>query len=221
MTRLKSIAILSLACLFMGNSSSRAAYLSVSSAVFIPTDASINIQVLLENNSSSILNLAAFSFELEVTPISTRRVEFNASSQPDSLTDPNYVFFGNSSDQTTPTTPWAVNSTGTGVNNDFVFSDTTDNTLNMSVAVNSSKLLANIRLVPGSGAARPQAGDIFTLSFVAAGTSIIDENLATVTFTTGTGTLIAAVPEPSSYALVLVGSMVMGWLKRRRRLQLL
>ena len=108
MTRLKSIAILSLACLFMGNSSSRAAYLSVSSAVFIPTDASINIQVLLENNSSSILNLAAFSFELEVTPISTRRVEFNASSQPDSLTDPNYVFFGNSSDQTTPTTPLSL-----------------------------------------------------------------------------------------------------------------
>ena len=218
MSRLKSISILSLVCLVMGTTSSRAANISVSSAVFSPTDASISIQVLLENNTASILNLAAFSFELEVTPISPTRVEFDPTSQPDSLTDPNYVFYGNSSDQTTPTTPWAVKSTNGGVNNDFVFSDITDNTLNMSVAANSSKLLANIRLVLGSGAARPQSGDIFTLSFVAAGTSIIDENLAPVTFTTGTGTLTAAVPEPSTYALALAGSLVMGTLARRRRM---
>jgi len=217
MTRLKFSAIISTACLLIGFSVSRAANISVSSAVFSPTDSSISVQVLLENNTSSVLNLAAFSFELEVTPVSPRRVEFDAISQPDSLTNANYVFFGNSADQTTPTTPWAVNSTGSGVNNDFVFSDTTDNTLNMSVAANSSKLLANIRLVPGSGAARPQSGDVFTLSFVAAGTSIIDENLAPVTFTTGTGTLTAAVPEPSTYALALIGSGLMATVARRRR----
>lgn len=210
--------LLSTACLLVAAASGRAANISVSSAVFSPTDSSISVQVLLENNTSSVLNLAAFSFELEVTPVSPRRVEFDASSQPDSLTNANYVFFGNSADQTTPTTPWAVNSTGSGVNNDFVFSDTTDNTLNMSVPANSSKLLANIRLVPGSGAARPQSGDVFTLSFVSAGTSIIDENLASVTFTTGTGTLTAtAVPEPSTYALALISSSLMANVARRRR----
>lgn len=218
MSRFSLTRLVSLACLLAGLSSTRAANLSVSSAVFDPSAGSINIQVMLENNSGTVLNLAAFSFELEVTPVSPRRVEFDTTGQPITLTDPNYVFFGNSADQTTPTTPWAVNSTGSGVNNDFVFSDTTDNTLNMTVGANSSALLANIRLVPGTGSASPQAGDVFTLSFVAAGTSIIDENLANVTFTTGTGTLTAtAVPEPSTYALALVGLGILAAMKKQQR----
>ena len=190
---------------------------AVSSATFQPNDNSISLSVTLSNPGSTSINLAAFSFELAVTPVSPRRVEFDAVSQPDSLSNSNYIFYGNSADYTTPLTPWSVKSTGGGVNNDFVFSDTTDNTLNMTVPANSSKLLANIRLKPGSGSVRPQSGDVYTLSFISAGTSIFDENLNPVSFTTGTGTLSVPVPEPSTYILAIIGAGSIGVLARNRR----
>lgn len=193
-----------------------AAEMQVSSATFNPNDSSISVSVTLLNNSSNQLSLAAFSFELQVSPVSPRSVEFDASTQPDSLTNNNYVFFGNSAAANTPTTPWSVNSIGGGVNNGFVFSDTTDTTFNVNVAANTSKLLANILMVPGSGSAKPQAGDSFTLSFVSAGTSIFDENLNPIAFTTGTGTLTVPVPEPSSYAMAGLGFAIITFVRRRR-----
>lgn len=182
---------------------------TVSSASFQPNDSSISISVMLSNPSSASINLAAFSFELTVTPISPRRVEFDPLSQPNSLGDSNYIFFGNSSSLNTPLTPWSVKSTGGGVNNTIVFSDSTDTTSNVSLAANSSKLLANLNLVPGTGLNRPQAGDVYQLSFLSNGTSIFDENLNPISFTTGSGSLTVPVPEPSSYMMVTLAFCVL------------
>ena len=189
----------------------RAAEFKVSSATFQPTDGSIAIAVSLDNNSSSVLSLAAFSFQLQVSGTGAGRVEFDSTTQPNSLTDPNYIFFGNSAAQTTPSTPWAVNSVSGGVNNDFVFTDTTDDTFNVNVAANGSKLLANIILKPASGAAAPQSGDVYTLAFVTAGTSLFDDALNSISFTTGTGTLTAFIPapEPSTFGMASVAVVML------------
>lgn len=176
----------------------------ISSATFQPTDSLINISVMLENNSASILNLAAFSFELQLTPVTPRRVEFVSASQPDSLNNVNYIFAGNSAAQVDTTTPWAVNSLIGGLNNDFTFTDTTNDTLNMSLAANQTKLLANIWLKPGTGSFTPQPGDVFTLTIVSAGTSLFDESLNPIGFTSNSGTLSVPVPEPSSMVLSLI-----------------
>lgn len=176
----------------------------IGSASFQPTDSLISISVILENNSASILNLAAFSFELQLTPLIPRRVEFDSVSQPDSLNNGNYIFAGNSAAQVDSTIPWAVNSLIGGVNNDFTFTDTTNDTLNMSLAPNQTKLLANIWLKPGKGSFTPQPGDVFTLTIVSAGTSLFDESLNPIGFTSNSGTLSVPVPEPSSIILSLI-----------------
>lgn len=176
----------------------------ISSATFQPTDSLINISVMLENNSASILNLAAFSFELQLTPLTPGRVEFNSISQPDSLNNANYIFAGNSAAQVDSTIPWAVNSLLGGVSNDFTFTDTTNDTLNMSLAANQTKLLANIWLKPGTGSFTPQPGDVFTLTIVSSGTSFYDESLNPIGFTSTSGTLAVPVPEPSSIILSLI-----------------
>jgi len=209
----KACGMLALAVI-MNLATAGAAEFKVSSATFQPTDSSIAIAVQLDNNSGSVLSLAAFSFQLQVSSVGSRRVEFDSSSQPDSLSNSNYIFAGNSAAQNTPTTPWAVNSVSGGVNNDFVFTDTTDDTFNMNVAANSSKLLANIILKPASGAAAPQPGDVYKLTFITAGTSIYDDSLNSISFTTGTGTLTVPipVPEPSTIGMASL-AMIMLFMK--------
>jgi len=214
MSYFRKTGLLLAAILAITTASAQAAEFKVSSATFQPTDSSIAIAVQLDNNSGSVLSLAAFSFQLQVSAIGSRRVEFDSSSRPDSLSNSNYIFAGNSAAQNTPTTPWAVNSVSGGVNNDFVFTDTTDDTFNMNVAANSSKLLANIILKPASGAAAPQPGDVYTLTFITAGTSIYDDSLNSISFTTGTGTLTVPipVPEPSTIGMASL-AMVMLFMK--------
>lgn len=214
MIRYFFLAVLALAC---ARQPIIAAELQISSTTFNPNDSSISVSVKLTNNSSNLLTLAAFSIELQITPVSPRRVEFNASSQPETLTNSEYIFYGNSSAYMTSTTPWAVNSSGSGLNNDFVFSDVTDNTLNMNVPANGTKLLANIRLVPGTGIAQPLPGDLFTLTFISAGTSIFDENLVSVPFTLGTGSLSVPVPEPTTYAMAGISLAALAIGRKRSR----
>ena len=212
--------VAAIAAITMANKAHGAEF-KVSSATFQPTDGSISIAVHLDNNSNAVLSLAAFSFQLQVSGTGTGRVEFDSTTQPNSLTDPNYIFFGNSAAQTTPSTPWALNSVSGGVNNDFVFTDTTDDTLNVNVAANASKLLANIILKPASGAAAPQSGDVYTLAFVSAGTSIFDDTLNSISFTTGTGTLTVPIPapEPSTFSMasVAVVMLLMKLCPKRKR----
>lgn len=191
--------------------SASSAEFKVSSATFQPTDNTIAISVNLENNSSSILSLAAFSFQLQVTSVSSTMVEFDTLSQPNTLSNSDYIFTGNSAAQNTPFTPWAVSSVSGKVNNNYVFSDTTDDTFNISIPAGSSKLLANIILKPATGSAAPQSGDVYNLSFITAGTSLFDDTLNSVAFTTGSGTLSVptSVPEPSTYAMAMVAVLML------------
>lgn len=194
--------------------STQAAEFKVSSATFQPADSTIAIAVSLDNNSGSVLGLAAFSFQLQVSGTGTGRVAFDSTTQPDSLTNANYIFFGNSAAQNTPSTPWAVNSVSGGVNNELLFTDTTDDTFNVNVAANTTKLLANIILKPATGSNAPQPGDVYTLAFITAGTSLYDDALSPISFTTGTGTLTVPipVPEPSTLGMATVAA-VMVWMK--------
>ena len=211
MKNVRRIGSILAAILTLSTISAPAAEFKVSSATFQPTDSSIAIAVNLENNSSAVLSLAAFSFQLHVSSGSGTRVEFDSASQPNSLTDSNYIFFGNSAAQNTPTTPWTVNSASGVVNNEFVFTDTTDDTFNVNIAANASKLLANIILKPASGSAAPQPGDVYTLAFITAGTSLYDDALNSISFTTGTGTLSVPVPapEPSTYGMASVAVIML------------
>lgn len=212
-----------LAFALIGLGQAEAALITVSSGTFDQGDGSILVTVRLDNDSASALQLAAFSLDLNVTSVSSRRVEFDPTSQPATLTASTYVFYGNSAAESGSVVPWTVASVSGGVNNAFTFTDTTDDTLDVSLAPFASRLLANIRLKPGAGAAAPLPGDVFTIDFVLAGTSIYDQNLDPVAFTTQAGTLTVLpssnpVPEPATLGmacLALLGFAVRTRVRRR------
>lgn len=213
---LKSFIVVCL-CGFCFNSELQSATIQISSAVFNPANGSFDISVNLENDSMSVLNLATFSLQLSISPTGPERVEFDPNTQPNSLVNSNYIFFGNSAAEDDPFTPWNVSSNGSGTNNEFTFTDLTSDTLNVTLAAGEIKLLADIRMNPGIGSFAPQPGSQFLVSVVSGGTSFYDELLNPVSFSSSPGTLSVAVPEPSTYALITTGAVIMVLRKRVSR----
>jgi len=189
--------------------------LTISSSTFAPGDNLITLAVQVTNPSGSAVGLAAFSLQLEVTPTGPRRMEFDSGSQPQTLTDPDYVFYSDSAAQTGAITPWSI-SNGAGVNAEYTFTDTTKSTNDIVLGANESRLLALVQLKPGAGAATPILGDQFQVSFMNAGTSLVDATLSLVPFTTGFGT-ITVVPEPGTRVLGTISVAATLTLGNRRR----
>lgn len=213
---LKSLFVL-LLCGMNNGRELQSADVQIGSAVFSPADGSFDISVMLNNNSASALNLATFSLQLSITPTGPGRVEFDPNTQPNTLTNPNYIFLGNSAAGSDPFTPWSVSSTSSGTNNEFTFTDLTSDTLNVSLAAGAVKLLADIRMTPGTGSFTPQPGSQYVISVVPNGTSFYDELLNPIAFTSTSGTLSVPVPEPSTYVMVVIGTGVLIAFRRSRK----
>lgn len=173
-----------------------------------------DISVTLFNPKLNDVNIAAFSVNLKITPVSPRYVEFDANTQPDTLGQNAYIFFGNSAAVQDATTPWNVVSQA-GVNDVYTFVDTTADTLNMPLGAGQTRLLAKVRLKPGTSI----AGDVFGIGIVPVGTGLIDADFATVDFA-GFAAVLTVVPEPHSIALGMISGVTLVVARRRRKLAL-
>ncbi|HEX8203165.1 MAG TPA: PEP-CTERM sorting domain-containing protein [Isosphaeraceae bacterium] len=167
--------------------------------------------------------LTAFSFQFVITPASPRRLEFRDPQAGTQLTDPNYVFFGNSS---TPTGAQIgnVSSVTPGINNVFSGGDDTANLADVTVTM-APRLLARLDLA----ATTALAGDAFAISLTPSAPQTRFDSNATFAGTTGLpftstpGTVTIGapvVPEPASLALLAVGLPLAVWARRRRSARL-
>lgn len=174
------------------------------------TDSYKDISVTLFNPLSEAVNIASFSLKLHITPTSPRQVEFDAATQPDTLNETFYIFSGNSAAFDDATSPWSVASDG-GVNDVYTFADTTSDTLNVSIGAGESKLLAKVRLKPGTAL----GGDIYGLGIVSTGTELIDADFAIIDFA-GIDGVITVVPEPGAGLLGTLSCAAILAFRRRR-----
>lgn len=208
--RITTIVAVTSLLLASGAANSVAVDLVAESGNYVVGDSYKDLAVRIVNSTGSAVNLAAFSVKLEIDPVLPRYVEFDATTQPDTLTDPAYVFSGNSAALTDATTPWTVTATG-GIDNLYTFADTTSDGNDMTLAAGASKILANFRILQGT--ATP--GDIFSIRIVALGTELTDANFGTISFTPFDGSL-TVVPEPSTLILSGLSALALGLASRRR-----
>ncbi|HVA47066.1 MAG TPA: PEP-CTERM sorting domain-containing protein [Pirellulales bacterium] len=180
-------------------------------------------------------NIASTSFEFRIATTGPTRLEFTNSLDPASdptFTAANYVFAGNSFDQTFDLNNLG-NATTTNVLNDtFIGGDATADGSNVLLTAISDKLLAFLP-VTSVTSLPPVAGDIFTISLVPlanANPSGLDGNTgfadnggvnavyAPFTSTPGTVTIEqpSPVPEPGTFGLLLVGMTSLLWMKRKQ-----
>jgi len=143
--------------------------------------------------------LSTFGFEFRITTTGATRLEF-FSPQPDpQLSDPGYVFFGNSFAATNALpignvlTTLVPNDTFSGGDSESNFAD---------VNITSSKLLARL-LITTMTTLPPAVSDTFQVSLEPTNTFFFDSNFNAISFSTIPGTVAiqqpaTIVPEPTS-----------------------
>lgn len=201
-------------------SSARAAdvEIRVSSGSFDLLSGSIELDVILLNQTGAAVTFGSFNLNLEVTPLTPRAIQFDDTTQPDMFTAPlaaTYIFDGDSegATQQAPYVPWTITSVN-GTNDQYVFTDSIlTGSTGVVVADGTSRVMSRVKLLIGTAI----NGDSFTVSVVsgAAGTLLSDPNFTVIPYTVTNGT--AFVPEPSTLALAALASLVMAATATRSR----
>jgi len=194
---------------------------TVESKSFDVSTSSFTLVATVENLKQVGVDLSGFNLLLRVTPTSPRTVMFDSTTQPDTLSAANYVFLNDSDSSDNSLTPWSVRNSA-GTDDEYAFSDLTTSNF-LTLAPGAIKTLANIRMVLGTGAAAPVAGDVFTLT-IGSTTEFTDGMVNPILYSKVHGTLTATgggvVPEPGTWVLAGVGlAGVLGESIRRRRRQ--
>lgn len=177
-------------------------------------------------NTSGVVNLAATSFEFQITTSGSTPLQFVNSPDPaldPTFSDPNYVFFGASGDQAFDVP------LGTAIAPDTFFGgDEANNSPDFFVSLDTTPKLLGLLPVTTLSDSAPPAGDLFAVSLLPYSTSnpitaFTDDNanslsIAPESFTPGQATVT---PEPSTLTLAMLG--MAGWAvaaRRSRRMRL-
>jgi hypothetical protein len=171
------------------------------------------IDVFIHSDDPSDLDtLNLFGLELRITPFppAASALEFTTLVFDPHLTDPDYIFFGNSTAELFPPTG-AVSST-VNPNDTYIGGD---GTLAGSVIVPATDaLLGSYRVVAGPAA---NVGDRFLISVVpSASTFFLDETFSDLQSTFVPG-IVTIAPEPSSIC-IMSGLAMLALMRRRRSL---
>lgn len=198
----------------------------------VAAGATTTVDILIRSDPGTTTNLASFGFEvLLTTPPSV--VHFTGP-QPDAqLTEPLYVFFGDSAAHTTPFPVGSVSST-LAPNDTFIGGDSTNfdpntNSFTNVVVTDMDRLLARLEI----GADELAGNETGSLSLIPSdNTFFFDANFNDFTFvgtpftsTSGTITVQAAgsdqnggvVPEPTSLSIFAFGGIALLVAQGRRR----
>lgn len=195
------------------------------------------VDVMIRSDGASALPLASAGFTFNITATNNANTLEFISLQPQDqsapptaayltsyLVDPNYVFFGNSSDFDNKTAVGNVTSTLTGTNDQYDGGDSTflNNGADLFVPT-TDVLLIRLSLTAALGS-MPVAGDTFTIALTPSSTAFqtradLDSGFREpYTPISGTVTISArSVPEPGSLMLIAFGFPTVGWVLRRRK----
>jgi hypothetical protein len=198
------------------SSSARAELLITVESKMIQSGQEGDVNVWISSNSGESLN--NFGVEFRITTGGATRLEF-VDPQPDSqLTNPSYVFHDNSGDLNTPL-PVGLVSTTTTPNDTFIGGDFTFD--GSDVQVTSSPLLLATLRVTSSTALPPAPGNTFTISLIDSLNTFFVSSTDSLQYssTAGTVTVVASVPEPSSFiiAAAACGGMLLSRAARSQR----
>lgn len=172
------------------------------------------VDVFVRSTDGSDL-LGGFGVEFAITNLSgSSSLWFSVSQNDAYLSDPNYIFVGDSSALSFPPV-------GVGQETAYIGGDATESLVDIQVPT-SDRLLARLDLTTLTSA--PSAiGDQFTISLVNSLNTFFfnsGDELPFPTTTPGTVTIAAAgVPEPSSLILAASALGAAGFLRRRRARQ--
>ncbi len=217
MPRLRILLIFAVFCAAVASSSQAAIIVTVSDATVTPGGTAF-VDVFIRSSSTDPLQ--SFGFEHRITTGGATRLEF-VDPQPDpQLTNPDYVFLGDSFDQINVFPVGAV-STSSVPNDTFVGGDLTDSFADVTLTT-TSLLLASLQVTTNT-LLPPVLGDTFSVTFddTSFNTFFVDSGFSFLTIDTinsdFTGT-VTVVPEPSSLLLALLGLFGgIAWVGRRRR----
>jgi hypothetical protein len=166
------------------------------------------VDVLIRGTSPGGDPLSAFGVALQITGPGPTRLSF-VSPQPDGeLTDPRYVFFGNSAAQALGV-PVGVVTTGAVPGDTFVGGDSTFPP--SEATVSGDGLLLRLE-VTADTALPPVVGDTFTVSLLGGPGTFFESSPGTLaSYASTPGTVVvantAAVPAPGTLVLAGVGSL--------------
>jgi hypothetical protein len=154
--------------------------------------------------------LQNFGFEFRITTAEPTRLEFvNPQSDPQ-LTDPNYVFFGDSLAEMIGVGPPIL-----PPNTTFIGGDSTDSFADVTV-LTTDKLLARLQLTAMMDLdLPPEVGDTFTISLEPSVNTFFNDSLINpISFSSTPGTVTigpaaTVVPEPGALALFALGSVLL------------
>lgn len=194
----------------------------VESGTIDTADPGKDFSVWVDNSTGSPVSFATFSLSLTLESPNLNSMAFAiAANQANLYTNPvdyaSYVFSGNSSNKDSldidPNAyPWVI-SDGVSTNDVYSVSDITADVSDVVIPDGTSLLLAIVRVLPGTA----QAGDQFGLNVVTGGsTSFYKSDTSEVLFSTTNG-IINVVPEPSTYLMGCVVTIVSVLSVRRRR----
>lgn len=189
------------------------------------------VDVRIRSDQAGGEPLSAFGVEFLIAPIGPigTRLEFVVPQPDPQLSDPGYVFFGNSFAEDFAVPIGAVDSFFS-FHDRFIGGDSTADSLDMTIFPsddgdpNTDMLLARLQITAIT-ALPPVAGDAFALSLVAGpNTTFLDSSLNEIAFssTAGTVTISAApraVPEPSALAVFAGGAIALFFGHRLRRIR--
>ncbi len=169
------------------------------------------VDVMIQSDSGSPMNLSAYNFEFRIDTLGATRLEF-VDPQPDpQLTDSSYVFSGDSADAFFSAPVGAVSSPVVP-HDTFIGGDATLS--GADVSVSDPKLLARLDVTTVTSLP-PVAGDQFTISLISSDNTVfLDSSFNNFTFeslpfdsTPGTVTITQTVPEPSGLLLLSLGAL--------------
>ena len=180
---------------------------------------SVNVMI---SGAGESLNVTGFQFLITPNSPTTTQLAFVNPQADSELSNPNYVFAGHSADFNLPLPVGNVTSTNF-TNDTFTGGDNYDPTTG-SATVTSSVLLVTLDLTTRTGMS-PSVGDSFSIALLPNNfTLFLDPSLNSIAYTStpGTVTIIKAVPEPASMAILGSGCLLLGGFRRlssRRRRQ--
>jgi hypothetical protein len=171
------------------------------------------VDVLISSNGTLTDLMASFSFEFQISaPTLNGALRFSAvqSNSETTATGPDYVFLGDSQNfnaqQLIPSEQTLVGGDGASGN--------------VNIA-GGPFLMARLELEHLTGTPLAAVGETFTISLTPGNSDFLDENVLSLTqgtHSSGTITITsAAVPEPTSTAVLLAGSVAGLWWRRRKR----